>query len=133
MVSKQDTHKTLPKGATQGAPEGTEGATGVDPLGKQRHRWTAARKLEVVMSIVKGQSMDSVSRKFGIGQSEVSNWYKTFLSGAEELFKIREQSNPVEGEKKELLTKIGEITMDNELLREKIRRLENGLPFHRRR
>jgi len=35
--------------------------------------------------------------------------------------------------KKPLLSKIGEITMDNELLREKIRRLENGIPFHLRR
>jgi hypothetical protein len=60
-------------------------------------------------------------------------WHKTFLSGAEEVLKVKEQSDPLESERKELLTKIGEITMDNELLREKIRRLENGLPFHLRR
>lgn len=132
MVSKHDSKKLLPTGAAQRAPEGTEGASGADPVGKRR-RWTAARKLEAVLSVVKGQSIDAVSRKYGIGQSELSQWHKTFLSGAEEVLKVKEQSDPLEAERKELLTKIGEITMDNELLREKIRRLENGLPFHLRR
>ena len=77
--------------------------------------------------------MDMVSRHYGIGQSALSKWYKTYLRGAEALLKGHESSEPFEDEKKELLTKIGQITMDNELLREKIRRLENGTPFHLRR
>jgi hypothetical protein len=55
------------------------------------------------------------------------------LSGAESALKTKEADETQDAEKKALLSKIGEITMDCELLREKIRRLENGIPFHLRR
>jgi hypothetical protein len=55
------------------------------------------------------------------------------LSGAETALKTKDSEESTDAEKKTLLSKIGEITMSNELLREKIKRLENGVPFHLRR
>jgi len=115
-------------GATERAPEG---ANGVDPA--TRRRWTAARKLEAVMCVLRGQSLDTVSRKYGVSLHELSSWRDKVLSGAESALKTKETNEPQDTEKKALLSKIGEITMDCELLREKIKRLENGVPFHLRR
>jgi hypothetical protein len=64
---------------------------------------------------------------------ELTEWHDTFVSVAQNALKSRPEDEPANGEKRELLAKIGEITMANELLLEKIRRLENGAPFHLRR
>jgi transposase-like protein len=130
MSQKNLSESTTPAGAAERAPEGAIGAA---PAGATRKRWTAARKLEAVLCVVKGQSLDSVSRKYGVSLHDLSDWHKKFLAGAEDLLKAKEPDGTAEAEKKGFLTKIGEITMDNELLREKIRRLENGVPFHLRR
>ena len=133
MSKKNLSVLTPPAGVAERAHEGTEGASGAAPAGATRKRWTASRKLEAVLCVVKGQSLDSVSRKYGVSLHDLSDWHKKFLAGAEELFKTKEPDSTADAEKKGLHAKIGEITMDNELLQEKIRRLENGVPFHQRR
>jgi transposase-like protein len=85
------------------------------------------------MCVLRGQSLDAVSRKYGVSLHELSSWRDKVLSGAESALKTKEATEPQDTEKKTLLSKIGEITMDCELLREKIKRLENGVPFHLRR
>jgi len=45
-------------GATERVPEGTEGTSGVGPATR---RWTAARKLDAVMCVLRGQSLDAVT------------------------------------------------------------------------
>jgi transposase len=114
-------------GATEGAPEG---ATGV---GSAKRRWTASRKLDAVMCVLRGQSLDTVSRKFGVSLHELTAWRNKVLAGAELALKAKESDETPDAEKKALLSKIGEVTMDCELLREKIKKLENGIPFHLRR
>ena len=117
-------------GATERVPEGTEGTNGVGPAAR---RWTASRKLDAVMCNLRGQSLDAVSRKYGVSLHELTAWRDKVLSGAESALKTKDSDETQDVEKKALLSKIGEITMDCELLREKIKRLENGVPFHLRR
>ena len=114
----------------QRVPEGTEGTNGVGPVSR---RWTASRKLDAVMCVLRGQSVDAVSRKYGVSLHDLTSWRNKVLSGAESALKTKDVEESQDAGKKSLLSKIGEITMDNELLREKIRRLENGIPFHLRR
>jgi len=40
------------------SPEGTEGTNGVGPVSR---RWMASRKLDAVMCVLRGQSLDAVS------------------------------------------------------------------------
>ena len=117
-------------GATERVPEGTEGTNGVDPATR---RWTASRKLDAVMCVLRGQPLDTISRKYGVSLHDLTTWRNKVLSGAESALKTKDTDEPQDAEKKTLLSKIGEITMDCELLREKIRRLENGVLFHLRR
>jgi|GEM_PF-577337 transposase-like protein len=117
-------------GATERVPEGTEGTSGVGPATR---RWTAARKLDAVMCVLRGQSLDAVTRKYSVSLHDLTKWRDKVLSGAESALKTKESDETTDAEKKALLSKIGEITMSNELLLEKIKKLENGVPFHLRR
>ncbi len=117
-------------GPAEGAPDGFEGATGVGPA---KRRWTVSRKLDAVMCLLRGQSLDAVSRKYGVSLHELSGWRNKVLAGAESALKARVVDETQDAEKKALLSKIGEITMDYEVLKEKVKKLENGIPFHLRR
>lgn len=102
---------------------------------KKHKRWTAKRKFEAVLELIKGhKTLEELSRETGQPAHVLSQWRDDFLSKGDLLFK--EPESPKEKALDEQVTrlqaKIGEITMDNDLLYEKIRRLENGVPFHLR-
>jgi transposase len=93
-------------------------------------RWSAKRRMELVMQLLRGESLDSVSRKSGVPLHQLSEWRDKFLAGAETALKTRVEEFGDDSEKAALFAKIGEITMANELLEAKIAKLENGRPFH---
>jgi hypothetical protein len=62
----------------------------------------------------------------------LSNWREAFLSGGDCALQGRPGDDRQELIKR-LEAKIGQITMDNEVLREKIVRMEEGRPLGRRR
>ncbi len=83
-------------------------------------RWTARRKAAVVMDIIKGKTTTSeVARTHDLTVGEVEQWMDDFVSmGTEAL-----RSHPRDAEArhkakgKELLAKIGELTMEKEVWR----------------
>lgn len=93
-------------------------------------RWSAKRRVELVMQLLRGESLDSVSRKSGVPLHQLSEWRDKFLAGAETALKTRVEEFGDDSEKAALFAKIGEITMANELLEAKIAKLENGRPFY---
>ena len=64
----------------------------------------------------------------------LKSWKEAFLQGGAGAFQSAEtaKEKALVGELKALKAKIGELVMDNDLLYEKIDRLENGVPFHLR-
>ena len=83
-------------------------------------RWTAKRKAAVVLDVIKGVVTPAeVARKHGLTVGEVEAWIENFLQAGED----RMRSNPRdldaahESEKKELLAKIGELSMEVSLLK----------------
>jgi transposase-like protein len=96
-------------------------------------RWSAKRRMELVLQLLRGESLDSVSRKSGVALHQLSEWRDKFLVGAEAALKTRVEEFGDDSEKAALFAKIGEITMANELLEIKINKLETGLPFRLRR
>ena len=102
---------------------------------KNPKRWTAKRKFRAVLELIKNhKTLDELSRETGQPAHILSQWRDDFLNQGESLFKAADTPKEKEQEDQvtRLKTKIGEITMDNDLLYEKIRRLENGVPFHLR-
>lgn len=103
---------------------------------KSYKRWTAKRKFEVVLDMLKsGITLDELSRATGQPAHTLSQWRDEFLSRGESLFKEPESSQEKAQDQQivRLKAKVGEVTMENDLLYEKIKRLEHGTPFHMRR
>ena len=110
-------------GETEGGrrPTGVSpGEIGVGPLG-QGQRWTAARKREVVLRIFRGEPLDLVSRELGVELYRLEKWRDAALAGMEEALKAR-NGDPLKAELDTAMQRIGELTMENELLWVRVRR-----------
>ena len=98
----------------------------------ERGRWSARRKLAVVLRVLRGEDLDALSRELGVTAGTIAQWRDRVLAGAQTAVRRR----PADARDDELArrrAKVGELTMDNELLRERAQRAETGAPFGPRR
>ena len=100
--------------------------------GGERGRWSSRRKMEVVLRALRGEDLDALSRELGVTAGAIAQWREQFLAGGQAAVKSR-QADERDDEVGRLRAKIGELTMENELLRERARRAEADGPFGRRR
>jgi len=94
----------------------------------QPRRFSSRRKVETVLRLMRGESLDGLSRKLGVTAARLSAWRDTFLAHGRSALLTR-QPDAKDEEIRRLRAKIGEITMENELFREEARRLKAGLPL----
>jgi transposase-like protein len=100
--------------------------------GARAERFSAQKKTEVVLRLLRGEEIDLLSRGLRVPAARLAAWRDTFLAGGQEAMK----QQPLDARDREiarLREKLGESTMDNELLREKLARVESGRPLRRRR
>src|SRR5919107_3357102 len=109
--------------ADAGAPSGGAGP---------ERRFSAQRKLAVVTRLLRGEPLETVARELNVTAARLSGWRDRALVAAEAEMKERERDARDE-ELLRLRAKLGEITMANELLEQKIAALEGGRPLARRR
>lgn len=81
-------------------------------------RWSAKRKLDVVLRLMKDEAIDSVSRDVGVEVWLLDEWKRSAIEGMEASFK-RRVDDPLEAELVRAKQQIGELSMENELLKEK--------------
>jgi len=118
-----------------GAPQGARRATGsapgaaADPAPK---RWSATRKKEAVLRLLRGEPLELVARETNVSVAKLTEWRDRALSGAATALKERERDDR-DDEIARLKSKVGEITMDNELLYAKIAAMEGKRPLAHRR
>ena len=121
-----------PSGASQGARR----ATGEAPEGRaaDRGRFSARRKADAVLRLLRGEDLETLSRVLGVTAARLSAWREEFLAGGTAALKTRhDPDDPRHEELVRLKAKIGDLAVANELLEEKIDRLESGLPLAPRR
>lgn len=116
---------------TQGARRATGGSDGGGAL-EPGQRWSARRKSEVVLRMLRGESLDALSRELGIEMYRLEQWRDKALSALEAGLKDRED-DPLSRELDTAKRHIGELSMENELLRTRARALEAGRPLVTRR
>jgi transposase len=114
-------------GASEGARRATEDAL-ESSASAGGGRWSAKRKVSVVLELLRGADLESTSRKYRVTAATLSEWRNRFLAGGEAILKSREVDVEDE-EKRRLKCVVASVSVDNELLREKIARLENGRPL----
>ena len=111
------------RNADAGAPSGGAGP---------ERRLSARRKLAVVTRLLRGEPLETVARELNVTVARLSEWRDRALVGAEAAMKEGER----DGRDEELLrlkAKLGEITMANERLKQKISALEGSRPLAHRR
>jgi transposase len=116
-------------GAASGVP-----AAAPSPALRPKGRFSAQRKAQVVLRLLAGEDLETVSRSVGVTAFTLSQWRDAFLAcGAAALKTRADEEDPRDALVLQLRAKIGELTMSNELLEQKIDRLETGRPLPRRR
>jgi len=84
-------------------------------------RWTAKRRSALVMQVLKGEtSTQEAARKHGLTVAEVEDWKERFLAAAENALRSRpKDEEAVKDDRiRKLERKIGEMTLDMDILRE---------------
>lgn len=106
-IMTSDTKKTTPVTSTPAASQ---------PV----LRWSVGRKREVVLRLLRGEPLDALSRELGVEIHKLEAWRDRALGGMELGLKEREADDPLQQELDEAHKRIGELSMDNELLRKKV-------------
>ena len=118
--------KTADSGAAEGARRVTEQSPESGRVGAGR--WSAKRKVSVILELLRGADLESTSRKYRVTAATLIAWRDRFLTGGEGGLKSRETEVEDE-ERRRLRSVVASVSVENELLREKIARLENGRPL----
>ena len=100
--------------------------------GGERGRWSSRRKMEVVLRALRGEDLDALGRELGVTAGTMAQWREQFLASGQAGLKSR-AADERDDELGRLRAKVGELTMENELLRARARRAEGDAPFGRRR
>src|SRR3954464_8637510 len=92
-------------------------------------RWRVARKHEAVLRLLRGEPVEAVSRRVGVPVWQLERWQARALAGLKGGLRDRSEY-PAERELAEAHRRIGELSMEVELLRA---RIERPGPLARRR
>lgn len=112
------------EGRMHGSGEPRSGAPDGRPEGGREVRWSARRKQEVVLRLLRGEGLDALARETGQAAATISEWREEFLAAGQEGLKSR--SAPVEDRRlAEAQRKIGELAMDNDILRALLEEVEH--------
>jgi hypothetical protein len=84
-------------------------------------RWSAGRKREVVLRLMRGEAAELLSRELGLPMFKLERWRQEAEAALEGALKERE-ADPADGQLAAALRRIGELSMEVELLRAKIER-----------
>ncbi len=81
------------------------------PVGLPK-RWSAQRKAEVVLRLLRGEDIGEVSREIRVAPPELERWRREFLDGGTKGLKAKNRPG---GELMRTRAKLGEMTMRVEL------------------
>ena len=108
-------------GVAPGLPEGARSATGGEPgAAAIVGRWSAGRKKAVVLRLLRGESVEAVSREVAVPIYKLEQWRDRALTGIDAGLKERE-NDPLEKALDEAKRRIGELVMEVEILQKERR------------
>ncbi|QDV37939.1 hypothetical protein ElP_58860 [Tautonia plasticadhaerens] len=97
----------------------------------ERGRFSSHRKTAAVLRLLRSEYLELLSRELGVTAATRSQWRDDFLAGGQAALKIRPTDDRDE-EITRLRSKVGELTMDNELLLQRCRAAPPFVPRRRR-
>jgi len=98
--------------------------------GKREVRWSSRRKEELVLRLLRGESLDALARECGQPAGRIAGWREDFLAAGREGLKAR-PAPPEERELREAQRKIGAQAIEIDTLRALLEK--KGVPRSERR
>jgi hypothetical protein len=97
------------EGLRSGGPSG-------EPEASREVRWSANRKEQVVLRLLRGESLDLLARETGQPAGRIAGWREEFLAAGREGLKSRPT---LEGERRlvDAQRKVGELQLEVDILR----------------
>ncbi|MDP9443615.1 MAG: transposase [Actinomycetota bacterium] len=100
---------------------------------RREMRWSANKKADVVLRLLRGEPIDEVSRAVGVEAHRLAAWRDEFLAAGKEGLKGRVPAEDgVSAEQRRRLReaerKVGELTLDNDILRAAARKRGLEIP-----
>jgi hypothetical protein len=118
-VRSEGGHSPSTRSTGQGSPP-SPGAAKLGPLAPGQ-RWSLARKREAVLRLLRGEPTELLSRELGLPVFKLEQWRQKAEAALEGALKERE-ADPATGELAAAMQRIGELSVENELLRARIQR-----------
>jgi hypothetical protein len=109
-----------------------EGDHGQQGGAAEYKRWSAQRKKDVVLRMICGEPLDLLSQELCIEVCRLEEWHEKALQGMEEALKLREGDSHL-AELEAAMRRIGEISLENEMLREKMKKQNSSAKKRNRR
>ncbi len=125
----QETTAARTEGARRAT--GVRAAAEVGPLSPGQ-RWSTGRKRDVVLRLLRGESLEALSREVGVEIYRLEAWRERAVVGLERGLK-RRPGDPLAEALDVAKRHIGELSMENERLRERARAAEQRRPLAMRR
>ena len=122
-------HDTMkkPRHKTPSAAKRARSASGADEGDRQdKGRWSSRRKTEVVLRLLRGETLDALSRELGVSSARLAEWRDEAVAAMQAGLQSR-QPDHRDGFIHDLKAKVGDQAMQIELLERKIEILEDGL------
>jgi transposase len=104
-----------PSTLSTGLPSMTPNPSTIGPLAPGQ-RWSVGRKREVVLRLLRCESVELLSRELGVPIYKLEQWREKADAALDGALKERE-SDPASGELAAAMQRIGELSMEVELLR----------------
>lgn len=117
-----------PSALSTGQATAAPGPSRIGPLAPGQ-RWSVGRKREVVLRLLRGESAELLSRELGLPIFKLEQWREKAETALEGALKERD-TDPASSELAAAMPRIGELSMEVELLRS---RIERPGPLARRR
>src|SRR5271165_4186939 len=99
---------------------------------RSNNRWSANKKLDVVMRLLRGEKLEAVSRDVGVEAHRLAAWRDEFLDAGKEGLKGKRQMSDEDRRLREAERKIGELTMENEIWKAVARKRGLSMPPQKR-
>ena len=97
----------------------------------ERGRFSSQRKTAAVLRLLRGEDVELISRELSVTAATLSGWRDDFLAGGQAALKSQ-PTDDRDDEIARLRAKVGELTMDNELLTQRCRADRPFAPRRRR-
>src|SRR4029453_13686498 len=85
---------------------------------RSRPRWSAGKKMEAVLRLLRGEPLGGLLRELGVEAHRLAAWRDDFLEGGKDALKgQRPDRSGDDRALRQAERKVGQLTMENEILR----------------